>query len=747
MNVIFRKTISVLLTLVLAVNLAIPVLAAPAEGIALDETSITLAPGAKRTLNAVISPEDADEKTVTWASLKPEVAAVSNKGVVTAVAVGTTTITATLEDTGHMAICSVTVAEDWATNVLLAPAGPERLPVGTSRQLAAAVTYALGSGTQGVTWSSTNPAVAVVSDDGLVTAVAEGTASIVAQSKALSKEGTPLSAIYEVTVTPAEPDSALDFFTLTTGDPNLLAGLYQTLTLPVPEVQIVNGTNDVTHLYTISYLWTDGSGQTLSTTANASVTPVILQDMEVSCLVTATRTNDSTKVFSSTAVYTIKVQSGTILGAVLETTAGPVSFGELADMTGLTLMEQLTQGGEDSVMTPALPGLTHLVFDPASTTGLSAGSLEVEDGVWYTLTREQEPPAEEEPGEDAADPDETPTAPLADVKFTPLAAGTYSIHFTAYGEETWQGQLEIVVSEPLPPVQAEKSCDSAGFNFTGSDFFRADDPDPVASVIFGVPTAGKLLLDFGKGGGTLDRGFRYYTDSALDGEYHVSTLSYLPSEGYAGQAIIPMTLVTRSGVTRAEELVVEVESKVSSEQFTDVVPETVGTWAANAVDFAYGRHLVSGVEDTLFAPNALMTRAQLVTVLYRAAGSPDAAVTTSFTDLEEGSYYYDAVVWANFHGIVNGTEPGTFSPNAPVTRQQLAAILHRYAQAMGADNHVEGSLDGFADKGLVEPYAVAPMTWAVNRGIITGTTETTLSPLDQATRAQVVVMLHRYLVG
>ena len=199
----------------------------------------------------------------------------------------------------------------------------------------------------------------------------------------------------------------------------------------------------------------------------------------------------------------------------------------------------------------------------------------------------------------------------------------------------------------------------------GADFaFRADDPDPVASVIFGVPTAGKLLLDFGKGGGTLDRGFRYYTDSALDGEYHVSTLSYLPSEGYAGQAIIPMTLVTRSGVTRAEERVVEVESKVSSEQFTDVVPETVGTWAANAVDFAYGRHLVSGVEDTLFAPNALMTRAQLVTVLYRAAGSPDAAVTTSFTDLEEGSYYYDAVVWANFHGIVNGTEPGTFSPNA-----------------------------------------------------------------------------------
>lgn len=734
MKMLSRKAISLLLTLLMALSLAVPVLGAPAEGIALDQTSVTLSPGSKVTLTATVSPADADKKTVTWASLKPSVATVSRTGQVTAAAVGTTTITATLADTGYMAICAVTVAEDWATSVLLAPAGPERLPVGTTRQLAAAVTYALGTGSQGVTWSSTAPEVASVSDDGLVTALQVGTASIVAQSKALGKDGSPLSAIYEVTVTPEEPDSSQDAFMVTTGDPNLSAGLYQTVALPTPEVQIVNGDKDVTHLYTITYRWTDGNDTVLSETAAASVTPVIQQDFPVSCLVTATRTNDSTKVLHATCDYTVRVLPGTTIGAALDVSDGPVGFLSLADVTGLTLLQQLMEGQEDDLMTPAIPGLTHLIFDTASVAGSAAGGLNVVAGTAYYLSADQAGEAQT-------------VSLLRDVTFTPKAAGTYEIGFTAYGDETWHGQLEIVVTEPAPPAQADKSCDSAGFTFTGSDFFQANDPDPVASMVFGLPSAGKLLVDFSKGGGTQDQGFRYYTDSAQDGDYHVSTLSYLPSAGFSGQVTIPVTMTTRSGSHRALNIVVDVISKTTSDRFTDVTPETVGTWAANAVDFAYGRKLVSGMTDTTFGPEQLMTRAQLVTVLYRAAGSPDASVTTSFTDLEEGSYYYNAVVWANLHGIVNGTQPGFFSPDAPVTRQQLAAILYRYAQATGGNSYAEGSLDEFTDRNEVDSYAVAPMAWAVSEGILTGTTPTTLSPQSQATRAQVVVMLHRYLVG
>ena len=142
-----------------------------------------------------------------------------------------------------------------------------------------------------------------------------------------------------------------------------------------------------------------------------------------------------------------------------------------------------------------------------------------------------------------------------------------------------------------------------------------------------------------------------------------------------------------------------------------------------------------------------MTRGMLVTVLYRAAGSPQAAVTCNFTDLEEGAYYYDAVVWANAHGVVNGISAERFGPNQPVSRQQIAAILHRYASAMEADVTVpEGaSLSYYTDAKKVDGYAETGMLWATANGIISGTASGTLSPLSNATRAQVVVMLHRYL--
>ena len=173
----------------------------------------------------------------------------------------------------------------------------------------------------------------------------------------------------------------------------------------------------------------------------------------------------------------------------------------------------------------------------------------------------------------------------------------------------------------------------------------------------------------------------------------------------------------------------------------------MGSWAANAVDFAYECGLINGIGGDRFGPDASMTRAMLVTVLYRAAGSPEVTITTNFTDLDVGSYYYNAVVWANVMGIVNGITDTTFSPDGPVTRQQIAAILYRYADAMGALSQAEGNLNAFTDKDSVESYAVVPMTWAVGRGIITGTTDTTLSPQSHATRAQVAVMLHRYLIG
>ena len=182
------------------------------------------------------------------------------------------------------------------------------------------------------------------------------------------------------------------------------------------------------------------------------------------------------------------------------------------------------------------------------------------------------------------------------------------------------------------------------------------------AVVFGQPSAGRLLRDVRHGAGTPDDGARYYTNAASDGTYHVSTLHYLPPAGFSGQVTIPMTLLTQQGQEWEDTLTVAVTSKTHSHQFTDVNEATVGTWAANAVDFAYHFGLVNGTGEDTFSPSSNMTRAQLVTVLYRAVGSPTMTITTNFEDLDVGAYYYSAVVWANFHGIVNGTSDTTFSP-------------------------------------------------------------------------------------
>ena len=206
-----------------------------------------------------------------------------------------------------------------------------------------------------------------------------------------------------------------------------------------------------------------------------------------------------------------------------------------------------------------------------------------------------------------------------------------------------------------------------------------------------------------------------------------------------------MTYITAAGIETTGVIKVSVSTKTDSAQFKDVTRSNVGTWAADAVDFAYHFGLVSGVSKTEFAPNSPMTRAQLVTVLYRAAGSPSVTVSTNFEDLDVGSYYYSAVVWANVNGIVNGTSDTTFSPDSRLTRQQLAAILYRYARAFGGDTSYTGNLSHFTDRHQVDSYATTPMIWAVSHEIISGTSDTTLSPLSTATRAQVVVILHRYL--
>ena len=731
------RSLSLLLAVVLAVSLALP--AAAADPITLDRTEATIAPKDSITLTATLSSEYAN-KSITWKSSNPTVAEVSNTNskkqtaTITAKAEGYASITATVTDSANsqqIALCKVTVAKSKVTSLTLDPAGPEVLPIGKTRTLTAKANYSNGTtGTVDVTWSSTNTAVAAVSKKGEVTAVAEGTATIMALYQDSSNDSA-VSATYQVTVSKTATTSKDDVLALSATTVNTNAGLFVESAVKAPAVTVKNGTTDVTEAYNITYLWTDASKKELGKDATLLLQPTTQADLLLTCTVTAASKTDSTQILTGTCTYGVKVYPSTSLGGVHSVAEGAVTLNKLMDLENkVSVIDQLIKG-DDTGMAQPIAGLTHVVFDTNTITGSDVGTLSAKNGSEYYAST-------------TADGDH-----LADVTFTPLKKGTFAINFLAYGDKVYYGRLEVLVDDAAvtPPTADNdvRQCDSTGFTFAGSDFYRDSDTDPVAAVVFGKPSAGHLLRNLSHGIGTADDGDKYYTNSASQGDYHVSTLSYLPDAGYMGQATIPVTYITAAGIETTGVIKVSVSTKTDSAQFKDVTRSNVGTWAADAVDFAYHFGLVSGVSKTEFAPNSPMTRAQLVTVLYRAAGSPSVTVSTNFEDLDVGSYYYSAVVWANVNGIVNGTSDTTFSPDSRLTRQQLAAILYRYARAFGGDTSYTGNLSHFTDRHQVDSYATTPMIWAVSHEIISGTSDTTLSPLSTATRAQVVVILHRYL--
>ena len=175
--------------------------------------------------------------------------------------------------------------------------------------------------------------------------------------------------------------------------------------------------------------------------------------------------------------------------------------------------------------------------------------------------------------------------------------------------------------------------------------------------------------------------------------------------------------------------------------FTDVEK---GSWYEDAVIYAVSNNLFNGVSETEFAPNIDMTRAMLVTVLYRLENPKGSAYKHSFTDVANGEWYADAVAWAAENGIVNGISETAFAPNDKITREQMATIIYRYAKFKGYDVNDFASLSEFSDADEISGFATIAISWACKTGLIQGTTANTLSPKDTATRAQVAVILMRF---
>lgn len=163
-------------------------------------------------------------------------------------------------------------------------------------------------------------------------------------------------------------------------------------------------------------------------------------------------------------------------------------------------------------------------------------------------------------------------------------------------------------------------------------------------------------------------------------------------------------------------------------------------WYADAVAYVRDNGLMSGTSTTTFDPEGTMTRAMLATTLYRAAGTPSVSGSDSFTDTADGAWYADAVLWASQQGVVGGYGNGLFGTNDPVTREQIAVILWRYAGSPATESGTD-----FADEGNISGYAAQAVDWARANGVVNGADGNRFLPQNNATRAQVAVILRNYL--
>ena len=317
---------------------------------------------------------------------------------------------------------------------------------------------------------------------------------------------------------------------------------------------------------------------------------------------------------------------------------------------------------------------------------------------------------------------------------------TVTIPFTASGSSgQMNGQLVVYVNDT-------HTLNSTGASFRSMGIANELTPDNATGSTY-------ITIDRIVGGKLYSAYTSIKNCTALTSKDFGSTKFYFSGSGSLDNLyILPLAdsksvevSYTIDGSTKGT-LSFKVNQQTASNQFTDVSGSY--KWAANSVDFMYMNDIIKGnntKNPKLFGPGAKMTRAMLVTVLYRAAGEPTVTgITNKFTDNKQGQYYYNAVLWASNMGIVNGATATTFDPNGNVTREQIAAILYRYE----GSPTVTGSLSGYPDQAQVSSFAVTAMQWAVGTGIITGVTSggrTTLSAKGNATRAQVAVMLHRFL--
>jgi len=314
----------------------------------------------------------------------------------------------------------------------------------------------------------------------------------------------------------------------------------------------------------------------------------------------------------------------------------------------------------------------------------------------------------------------------------PSGPGTITVTFELVGDSgVWLPETALALTEGATVYHALKTALDGKFTYTGASGGYISSITNLAS--------GRTLAEFDRGensgwlytvnGKQPTVGLTGYILSDNDAVVWYYTSDYTAESGSGGFG---------SSVTNAEGNEEPADAEFS---FSDVSEDS---WYYEAVHYVYAHGLMAGVGDETFRPDGQMTRGMLLTVLYNMAGSPAVSGGSSFADVAAGEWYANAICWAEKNGLVAGYGNGVMGANAPVTREQMALFLQKYAQWSGQDVSGRASLDKYADAGNISPWALGAMQWAHGKGLIHGTGAATLSPSRTATRAEAASVLMGY---
>ncbi|MDY3013981.1 MAG: S-layer homology domain-containing protein [Evtepia sp.] len=324
---------------------------------------------------------------------------------------------------------------------------------------------------------------------------------------------------------------------------------------------------------------------------------------------------------------------------------------------------------------------------------------------------------------------------LADAGLT-TEGGTFSVK----GTVTWELDNTTEVKANTSYKWIFTPEDSHNYNSISGSIELWHKSLPSGSAITVLPTDNGTVTCYAKGA---EQGATVTVNVKPQGGYHLDKLVVTDAKGNVIDVkqesygtytfVMPASKVTIEGVF--------VKNSPEVLPFTDVKPTD---WFYNSVKYVYDKGLMDGVEGGQFAPNATLNRAMLVTILYRLDGQPAVSGDMPFEDVPAGTWYTNAVKWASDNGIVNGVEGNRFAPSGDLTREQMSAILYRYAQYKKWDVSASADLTAFVDGDKTSPWAADAMKWAVGAGLINGLEGNTLAPQGTSTRAQVSTVLMRF---